>query len=316
MAVERCDYAGYSGCVRLTNSQAQVILGPHCGGRALAYTWEGEEALMLDSQHDGWTWEPGDAPPALLCPSGGRFDIGPEQIIPRHPELWLGAWQAEIVDEWTARMTSVPSDNVGVQLVREFRLAEEGSHLTITQTMTAMDPSPLATGETRWCYWSRTFGQGHGICVVPLTPELSRLPRQYVMYGPGHVLQMAPEDPAIRVRDGFLEVLDTPAQPKLGLDSYAGWFGYLMPNDLLFLKRFPAYPHRVYNEVAGLTISLWYYQDVVCELEPIGPMEVLKPGESASFTEEWWLAPYPFPAQRDTLALHELEEYAHQMMQR
>ena len=45
-------------------------------------------------------------------------------------------------------------------------------------------------------------------------------------------------------------------------------------------------------------------------------MEVLKPGESASFTEEWWLTPYPFPAQRDALDLSKLEERAHQVMQR
>ena len=31
------------------------------------------------------------------------------------------------------------------------------------------------------------------------------------------------------------------------------------------------------------------------ELEPIGPRERLKPGESASFTEEWLLLPHPFP---------------------
>jgi len=76
-----------------------------------------------------------------------------------------------------------------------------------------------------------------------------------------------------------------------------------MPNDLLLVKRFPTDPDRIYNEAAGLTISLWYYQDVVCELEPIGPMEVLAPGESATCTEEWWLVPYPFPERRDALDL-------------
>ena len=43
-------------------------------------------------------------------------------------------------------------------------------------------------------------------------------------------------------------------RPKLGMDSYAGWFCYLMKNDLMFVKRYPTYPDRVYNEVAGLTI--------------------------------------------------------------
>jgi hypothetical protein len=282
----------------LENEDTRVVLGHHCGGRVLEYAWRGENALYLDPRHDGTTYTPGQKPPALLWPSGGRFDIGPEKIIPPRPELWVGPWQAEIVDDRTARLTSVESQATGVQLVREFFLADDSSRLTCTQTQTN-----ISDHETRWCHWSRTFGRGHGICVVPLTPELSRMPNQYVMYGPGPVINIAPEDPAIRQRDGFIEVWDTPAHPKLGLDSYAGWFAYLMPGDLLLVKRFPTDPERVYNEVAGLTISLWYYQDVVCELEPIGPMEVLAPGESASFTEEWWLASHPFPAQRDALDL-------------
>ena len=93
------------------------------------------------------------------------------------------------------------------------------------------------------------------------------------------------------------------------------WRVALPSGEVLFVKRFPAYPDRVYNEMAALTISLWYYRDVVCELEPIGPMEVLAPGESRSFTEEWWLVPYPFPERRDSVDLRVVDT-AQQVMQR
>jgi hypothetical protein len=72
----------------------------------------------------------------------------------------------------------------------------------------------------------------------------------------------------------------------------------------------------VYNEMVGLTVSLYYYEDVVCELEPLGPMEVLAPGESSTFTEEWWLMPYPFPGRRDALDVQHLTEVAQGMMGR
>ena len=29
------DYAGYSDCIKLSNENTRVILGPHCGGRVL-----------------------------------------------------------------------------------------------------------------------------------------------------------------------------------------------------------------------------------------------------------------------------------------
>ena len=44
------------------------------------------------------------------------------------------------------------------------------------------------------------------------------------------------------------------------------------------------------------------------ELEPIGPRERLKPGESASFTEDWWLLSHPFPKQGQRLDLKALAE--------
>ena len=43
-------------------------------------------------------------------------------------------------------------------------------------------------------------------------------------------------------------------------------------------------------------------------VEPIGPRERLKPGESASFTEEWWLLSHPFPKEGQQLDLKALAE--------
>jgi hypothetical protein len=311
ITIGHISFAGYEDCPTLQNEHVRVVLSPQCGGRVLEYSRRGENALMLDPRHDGWVAVPDRAPLGALFPSGGRFDIGPEHIIPRHPALWYGPWRAQAIAPQAVRLTSQCSDTLGVQLTRYFSLDPDSSRLTCTQAI-----ENISDHEVRWCHWGRTFARGHGICIVPLTPALSRFPSQYVMYGPGSVIDYAPQDPAIRVRDGFLEVWDTPARPKLGLDSYAGWFGYLMPNDLLLLKRFQADPGRVYNEIAALTISLWYYQDVVCELEPIGPLEALAPGASASFMEEWWLLPHPFPMQRDALDLVAIQEAARQAMAR
>jgi len=284
------DYAGYKDCANLQNDDVQVVLGPHCGGRVLAYAWHGENALALDPRQDGWTY--GAGTPPMGGPSGGRFDFGPETTTPAHPVLWMGPWEVEITGSWSARMTSAVDEATGVQLVRDFALAEECSRLTCKQTIHNLSDQVLHA-----CHWSRTFGVGHGICVVPLTPH-SRFPKRYIMYERGPLMNYMPDDPSIEIRDDFLLLLDAPQYPKLGLDSHAGWFAYLMPNDLMFVKAYPTYPERVYGEMAGLTISLWYMRDFVCELEPIGPREILAPGAWASFTETWYLTPYAFPEPR------------------
>jgi hypothetical protein len=128
------------------------------------------------------------------------------------------------------------------------------------------------------------------------------------MYEDSAVINVRAKDDNIRERDGFLEILAPPRKPKLGFDTYAGWLAYVRPNDTAFVKRFRTYPDRVYNEAAGLTLSVWYPPSRMIELEPIGPRERLAPGESASFTEDWWLLPHPFPKKGEQLDLKALAE--------
>jgi hypothetical protein len=45
----------------------------------------------------------------------------------------------------------------------------------------------------------------------------------------------------------------------------------------------------------------------MCELEPIGPQEILKPGAKASFTEDWWVAAEKFPGDAKSVGLGQLE---------
>lgn len=279
-------FHGYPNCIELRNETTRVVLGPE-GGRVLEYSLQGENALYLEEAETGKPHEPGR--PAAM--TAGRFDIGPEKIIPPHPQLWSGTWTGEITGPRSARLTSPREEKIGTQLVRTFSLAETGSDLSCTQSIKNIGQQP-----TEWCHWSRTFARGNGICLIPLTAP-SRFPNGYVMYEDGDRINIRPSDPNIRQRDGFLEIAGVPKYPKLGMDSTAGWFAYLMKNNLLFIKRFAAYPDRVYNEAAGLTVSIWYPEDRRVELEPIGPRERLMPGQTASFTEEWRLLPFPFPTQ-------------------
>ena len=276
-------YFGYTSAIELTNSSVKVVLCPEVGGRVLEYSLKGKNSLYLSDAEK--SWRPGDPPQG----SAGRFDIGPELVIPQRKILWSGAWKGEIIGPRHARLTSPDDSSTGTRLVRDFVLDASNTKLSCTQTI-----HNISNSTTEWCHWSRTFAVGKGICLIPLT-QPSRFPNSYVMYEEGSLINMKPEDPNIRVRDGFVEILKAPRKPKLGFDSYAGAIAYLAPNDLLFLKRFQTFPDRVYNEAAGLTVSVWYPDGDMIELEPIGPRERLQPGKSASFTEEWWLADMKYP---------------------
>ncbi|QDU22706.1 hypothetical protein [Urbifossiella limnaea] len=279
-------FHGYERAVELTLGSGRAVVAPEAGGRVLSFTAGTAEAMWLDPAEKAW--KPGQPPPS----SAGRFDFGPELTVPAHPKTWGGDWSAEVTKDNAVRLTSPRDDPAGVQLVREFRLVPRGAlvGLNCKQTMTNVGKEVREV-----CHWGRSFSPGGGICVIPLGDRPSRFPSRYAMYEEGATINVRNTDPNIRERDGFLEILAPPRKPKLGFDTYAGWLAYLMPNNVAFVKRFPTFPDRVYNEAAGLTLSVWYPTGPRIELEPIGPRERLRPGESASFTEGWWVIPFPYP---------------------
>ncbi len=281
---------GHENCIELKNKTTRVVLAPS-GGRVLAYEISGINTLYLsqsDSEGKGGS-------------SAGRFDIGPERVLPRHELLWSGPYKGEITGTRSAKFTSGKDDATGFQIIREFKLASKGTHLRIKQTVIN-----ISDQTNQVCYWCRTFVQGQGICVVPVTKH-SRMPRKHVIYENGTTINFLPEDEKITQRDGYVIVEGPPRKPKLGFDSKAGWMAYFMRNNLLFVKRWPTFPKKPYNEMAGLTLSIWYPDSAMCELEPIGPQEILKPGDKASFTEDWWVAEQKFPGNAKSIDLDQLE---------
>jgi len=281
-------FANYQGAVELTLGGAKAALCPEVGGRVLSFSVDGAETMFLDEEERKWKpGTPGNA-------SAGRFDFGPELVVPPHPELWSGTWTAEITGPASARLTSSQDSQSGIQLLRDFELrqTDKATPVRLVCTQTLMNVSP----ETREvCHWGRSFSPGGGIVLIPLKGA-SRFPSRYAMYEDSAIINVRNTDEKIRVRDGFLEILGSPRKPKLGFDSQAGELAYLLPGGNLFVKRFAVDPDRVYNEAAGLTLSVWYPTGSRIELEPIGPRERLRPGEVASFAEEWSVLPFTPPA--------------------
>ncbi len=300
--VRRVKVLNYPDCFELSNADTRVTLCHQVGGRVLEYSFKGKNALYLDPREAKWGTPGGPKSPS----SAGRFDIGPEYLIPKRDKLWAGAWQAEAIGPRAVRLTSQADDATGVQLIREFTLDAKSSHLACTQII-----KNISNETKHWAHWSRTFGVHGGIGVIPQTPDTRRFPNGFVMYNQGeeHSIIVKPTDPNVRMRGNFLEVLGPTRQPKLGFDSNAGWFAYVMPHGQAFVKRYASPKDAVFPEIAGLTLCFWYPQASfvpACELEPHGPRNNIQPGASASFTEHWYLLPHKFPGAGEQIDLEKL----------
>ena len=307
-------FHNYDQAIELRAGGVRAVVSPQAGGRVLEFSVDGKQALYLDEKEK--EWQPGTTKPTI---SAGRFDYGPELTVAPHPTLWSGDWTGEITGTCKAKLTSPRDEAAGVQLIREFEIVPEvlmGGVQTIgiaARLECRQFIRNLSDKEIHVCHWGRSFSPGGGIALVPLGDQPSRFPSKYAMYEDSAIINVRNTDERIRERDGFLEVLGPPRKPKLGFDSFAGWLAYSMPGDLLFVKQFPTYPGHVYNEAAGLTLSIWYPAGPRIELEPIGPRERISPGSTTGpFVETWWLLTFPHPKPGEQIDLAALRTLVNQ----
>jgi len=287
--VSLVDLNGDSDCFELKNDTVRVVLGHHRGGRILIYERDEKNVLYLRDESD---WDPNAKGKARHL-TAGRFDVGPEQLQVRGDDLWQGHWVAKAVADRKVHMVSRKDSKSGLQVQRTFALDETGSRLRIGQVVTNFSDAPV-----RQCFWSRTFAVHGGVAIVPCDSKRSLMPNLYCMCPNGKTINFRPEDPAIRRVDDFLVIDGPPEHAKLGMDSVKGWVAYQTQADQLFVKRYPVDEQANYGELAGYNLSVWYPKKSflpACEVEPIGPMKELKPGESDEFVVDWWLLKNDFP---------------------
>ena len=282
---------GYESCVELSNRVCRVVLDPNFGGRVLVYEIDGKNALYVNPEKNGFIPKPGEWKGLSgMEPSAGRFDIGPEKVRLDKKIFWLGKWSAEITGKFSARMTSQINEKENLQLVRDFQLDPNTSKFRITQTIKNLGNTPR-----KLCYWSRTFATGGGICIVPLSKP-NRFPKGYLSYSNSNSMLFMPEpEENIKMVSDYLLILGPVKLPKMVFDSDKGWLAYITKDDMLFIKTYDYNKSYEYGEMAAVPLSIWYSENTVAELEPIGPWEWIDPKKESSFSEIWHLLPYKYP---------------------
>jgi len=296
---------GYENCIEISNTICRVVLEPNLGGRVLVYEIEAKNALYIDPKQNGLKFTNSELETAPgIQPCAGRFDIGPEKLIPSTKFFWQGQWSAEITGKYSARLTSQVDIKSGIQLIRDFKLDPKTSKLKITQTIINLSDKPH-----KLCYWSRTFATGGGICIVPLSKP-NRFPKGYIAYGDGNVMKYIPEaEENIKVSDNYLLILGSCKSTKFFFYFNKVWMGYITKNDLLFIKTYDYSKKYEYGEMAAVPLSVWYKDETMAELEPIGPWEWISPKGESSFSEIWHLLPYKYPINKEV----DVEDINHQV---
>lgn len=311
--------AGGWDTVCLSNRYVSLQIVPSIGGRVMAYGLGTENVLWVNPGLAG------KAPPASgVGPAGEWLNYGGDKLWPApqgwdNAEQWPGPPDA-ILDGGpytlehlprggcvaALRLTSGEDRRSGIQLSRVIRLHEDSTRVSFEATMKNCDNKPR-----RWGIWAHTQldggreGGGHNPemrAYCPLNPK-SHFTKGYdVIFGDER-------NPSFQAdpKRGLMVVEYQYKVGKIGLDSPAGWVATV--NGLTgkaFVQRFTFEKQKPYPEGSSVEFWLnglgsfkaWGKENVmpddpeknpfVFESEMLGPLTTLQPGESVSWTYDWF----------------------------
>jgi hypothetical protein len=282
--VEIITYRGWGKVVRIANRTSLLLVLAKVGPRILYYGLHGGEnqlhefldhaGLIGDGQYHSY--------------AGHRLWVSPEVERTYYPDNFpVQVTQLREGIRFIAPMENAPP-GTGLQKEVEVRLASEGTHVTLLHRVKNQGSVP-----TEMAPWALTVMEGGGRAILPLPPRQA-MSKQHLLpegvVGLWSYTDLA--DARWKLGTQYLQ-LTTEASPEarfreqmLGLYNPSGWAAYFRSGHL-FVKRAAPELGRTYPDF-GCNFET-YTEPGFLELETLGPLRTLKPGETAEHVEHWWL---------------------------
>jgi hypothetical protein len=285
--VEVIEYRGWKNNLRLANDDAELVVTLDVGPRVISYRLNGGVNVMKNyASMMGGTNEP-----EWQIRGGHRFWLAPEDLTRTYfadnrPVKW------EQTGPHAARFTPPPETEYGVQKVMELKLAARGTRVEVTLRVTNIGSTP-----TDLAPWGPTVMAPGGVEIIPLPPKRNHPghvsnAKSPADYGPNQELILWPyfdfADTRWKFgsRYAFLRQDVNKGPTKIGLAHREGWVAYLN-SGVLFVKRFDYREGAVYPDW-GTRYQTFSNEDML-EMETVGELVALQPGQSAELVESWEL---------------------------
>lgn len=277
-ALERVEYLGLRDCVRLTNGEVDVVMATAIGPRVLRYGRVGEHNVFGE-----WPDLTVETELGTFRPWGGhRLWAAPERMPGSYapddrPVEWSQRDDGEV---WLGQA----ADAAGIEKVMAVSLAERGTEVRVRHVLTNRARLDITVAP-----WALSIMRPGGVAVVPQEPFRSHddylLPaRPMVVW---HFTDLA--DPRWTLGPRFVRLRPDPSRPqpqKVGMGNRQGWAAY-HAGQTLFVKRFAFHEGGTYPDF-GCNTEM-YAAGGFLELESLGPLTTLRPGEATEHEERWSL---------------------------
>ena len=276
--ISRIEYGGWANNVKLSNGQIELIATLDVGPRIIRFGFaDGQNVMKEFPAEMGGTNET-----EWMIRGGHRLWHAPE-AKPRSYSLDNSPVAIDVLGDMGVRLTPEPELDNGVQKQLEISMAAGENLVTIVHRLTNIGPWDIELAP-----WALTVMAPGGTCIIPL-PE--KRP---------HTEVLTPEFPLVlwpytdmadsRLHFGrryFTFSQDSAKGPtKFGMALQLGWTAYHLNGDL-FVKNFDYDPCATYPDY-GCNFETFSNEEML-EVESLGPLTLLEPGETIEHVETWRL---------------------------
>jgi len=287
MPVSFVPYRGWPNNLKLANNHCELIVTLEVGPRVLSYAVPGGFNVLKN--YDSMMGGTGEAEWQIR--GGHRFWLAPEDLtrtyFPDNRPV-----QAEVLNDFHVRIVAPPETAYGVQKTMELKLDPDSTRVDVRLVVTNVGTEP-----TELAPWGPTVMAPGGVEIIPLPakaphpghPKNAKSPADF---GPNQELILWPYFDFSDRRWSFgsryiLLRQDVQKGPtKIGLAHRMGWVAYLNSHTL-FVKRFDYREGAVYPD-RGTRYQTFSNEDML-EMETVGELVTLAPGQTAELNERWEL---------------------------
>jgi hypothetical protein len=277
--VEKTEYKGWPNCYRISNGEVDLIVTTDVGPRVIRFGFVGGQNVFKEfADQLGKTGEK-----QWAARGGHRIWIAPEHVKDTYA-LDNAPVKVDIKGD-TVTLTQPVEPETGLEKQIIVKLASSGTNVDVLHRLTNRGKTPR-----EFAPWALTMMApgGHGITGFPprgTHPEQLAPTNPLVMWAFSNVA-----DPRWKFTKKYMVLRQEPkntGQPqKLGHFNADTWGAYSLGTDL-FVKKYKADPAKRYTDM-GCSYETFTNQDFL-ELETLGPLATVKPGDSVEHTERWSL---------------------------
>jgi hypothetical protein len=276
--VEKVEYKGWKNCYRVANGEIELIVTGDVGPRIIRFGFVGGQNLFKEF-------------PDQLGKSGeGTFQLRGGDRVWKAPEDPIATWApdnlpVEIQPTPTGLIAREPIEPLTkLQKEIEISMMPSGTDVKVSHRITNHSLFPL-----EFAPWALTMMAPGGIAVSGFPPR-GRHPinleatNPLVMWAYTNLA-----DPRWKFTKKYLTLRQDPSNPeaqKIGLFNRDTWAAYIL-NGEAFVKRSKADPSKTYPDF-GCSFETFTNNEFL-EVETLGPMTKLLPGETVEHIEHWAL---------------------------